>query len=293
MQGKKLTIEYIRKQFENKSCKLLSTEYINSRQKLEYVCSNGHRNFIAWNKWQQNRGCSYCSNKAKKTIEFIRSEFAKEDYKLLTKEYINNEQKLDYVCSEGHKHSITWANWITGYRCPECYRNRQGDSHRLSFDYVKKNFENENYKLLIKKYKNAFQKLNYICPKGHRHSITWAMWQQGQRCSKCSNNISKWEIEVKKFLDDSNINYVPNDRTQLINPNTGYKLELDIWMPELSKAIECNGIYWHIDNGRESSDNVKRQLCKDKNIDLLVVTDKEWNRSMESCKSKIINFVKN
>ena len=34
----------------------------------------------------------------KKTIEFIRSEFAKENYKLLTTEYRNNRQKLDYIC---------------------------------------------------------------------------------------------------------------------------------------------------------------------------------------------------
>jgi hypothetical protein len=33
----------------------------------------------------------------KLTIEFIREQFEKEGYTLLTKEYINNKQKLEYI----------------------------------------------------------------------------------------------------------------------------------------------------------------------------------------------------
>jgi len=135
--------------------------------------------------------------------------------------------------------------------------------------------------------------LDYICDKGHKGSINWNNWKTGNRCSKCSNRISKWEIEVKKFLDNSNVNYMPNNRTQITNLKTKRPFELDIWIPELNKAIECNGIYWHIDNGRENSDSIKQQLCKDKSIDLLTITDKEWNENIEKCKSKVINFIKN
>jgi len=44
----------------------------------------------------------------KLTYEFVKESFEKEGYKLLSEEYINCEQKLDYICSKGHGHSIGW-----------------------------------------------------------------------------------------------------------------------------------------------------------------------------------------
>lgn len=285
----KLTIEFIRAEFAKEDCQLLITNYINNRQKLKYICPNGHEHSVSWSKWINGRRCPYCSKKIKKTIEVIKTEFEKEEYKLETDIYINAHQKLPYKCPNGHRHQISWAEWNNlGNRCPYC-ANRPP----MNIEFIESEFAEERYVLLTKKYKNNIQKLEYICSNGHKHSISWQGWQQGQRCPKCSNRISKWEVEVKKFLDNSNINYISNDRTQLINSNTKYSLELDIFMPDLSKAIECNGIYWHNDKKRKQLDNIKQQLCRDKNIDLLVITDNEWNENIEKCKLKVINFIKN
>jgi hypothetical protein len=185
---------------------------------------------------------------------------------------------------------MSWDDWNSkGSRCPYCAGNA-----RLDIKFIKSKIEKESYILVTNKYKNSLEKLHLICPNGHDYYITWGNWFQGKRCPKCNNNgISKWEIEVKNFLDDLNIKYTPNDRTQLINPNTKNSLELDIWVPELNKAVECNGIYWHTSKERKQCDSIKQQLCKDRNIDLLVVTDKEWNEDIEKCKSKVINFIEN
>lgn len=64
---------------------------------------------ITWVKYQKEHA-----------IKFIRSKFEKEGYKLLTTEYKNNQQKLDYICPKGHRHSITWVNWQQGCRCLFC-----------------------------------------------------------------------------------------------------------------------------------------------------------------------------
>jgi len=45
----------------------------------------------------------------KLTIEFVRGEFKKEGYKLLTNHYENSSSMLHYVCPVGHKHRITWG----------------------------------------------------------------------------------------------------------------------------------------------------------------------------------------
>jgi hypothetical protein len=113
-----------------------------------------------------------------------------------------------------------------------------------------------------------------------------------KRCPFCNNNgVSKWEKIVKSFFDELNIDYIGNDKTQLINPKTGCSLEIDIWFPKLNKAIECNGLYWHSKLDRKECDKVKQQLCKDQGIDLLVITDKEWNDDTDKCKNKIQEFL--
>lgn len=73
----------------------------------------------------------------KHTIEFIRAEFKKEGYTLVSTEYINNKQNLDYVCPKGHERSIKWNCWVRGHRCRQCWKesikskgNPMYDTHR-------------------------------------------------------------------------------------------------------------------------------------------------------------------
>lgn len=108
----------------------------------------------------------------KLNIEYIRKQFEKEKYILSTNNYINAHQKLIYICSRGHKHSITWNNWKKRYRCPYCYGNVKKD-----IVFIAKEFEKEGYYLKTNIYLNSFQKLEYICPVGHNHFITWSDWQ--------------------------------------------------------------------------------------------------------------------
>lgn len=180
---KKLTYEFIKEQFEKEGYTLLTKIYENNLQKLEYICSKGHKHFIRWNNWQRNKRCPYCAGQTKPTIKFIRSEFEKGGYILLTKIYKNAHQKLEYICPEGHRHSINWNHWQQGCRCPYCANNV-----KLIIEFIRKQFAKEGYQLLTIEYKNSFQKLDYICPKGHKHSITWGHWQQGCRCPHCANN---------------------------------------------------------------------------------------------------------
>jgi len=173
--AKRLTIEFIRSEFAKEKYELLSTEYKNNNQKLNYVCSKGHRYSITWHNWHRGSRCPYCYGNGKLSIEFIRSEFAKENYILLTTEYINSYTKLDYICPNGHKHSINWGAWEhSGNRCPYCV-----NCPPIDIEFVRSEFAKEGYKLLTTEYINNKQKLNYICPKGHKFNITWRSWRKG------------------------------------------------------------------------------------------------------------------
>ena len=288
---KKLNIEFIRKEFEKEGYELLTEVYENKYTRLDYVCSRGHKHNTHWKLWNSSQKvrCPYCYGNAKLKIEFIRAEFAKEDYILLTTVYEGNKQKLEHVCPNGHQRFITWNDWSQGKRCP-CFSNQM----RPTIEFIRAKFAEEGYVLLTTVYENAHQKLEYICPRGHRHFVRWDCWnsKRKRRCPYCNNvGVSKWEKVVKEFLTQSNINHVSNDKSQLINPNTGCSLELDIWIPDKMKAVECNGLYWHSKPDRKRCDKIKQQLCKSQGIDLLVITDEEWNDDIDKYKRKLISFV--
>ena len=122
--NKQLTIDFIRSEFEKEGYQLLSTEYKN-KQKLDYVCKNGHQQSIRWHDWRRGRRCRLCydaviGNRDRHSLDFIKFEFEKEGYRLLTTEYKGNKQKLNYVCSAGHRHHIRWNDWQQGHRCQIC-----------------------------------------------------------------------------------------------------------------------------------------------------------------------------
>ena len=192
--SKRLTYEFVRESFEREDYTLLSTEYINNYSKLDYICNKGHTHSITWGNWCIGNRCPYCSGKNKKDLNEIKLKFEKEGYILISNKYKNNNTKLDYICPNGHKHSISWNKWSCGRRCPFC-----AGLVKLTLEDIKKSFYSEGFTLLSKEYKNAFTKLEYICPKGHKHSINWNKWWYSRRCptcaiiSRCGHNNCNWK----------------------------------------------------------------------------------------------------
>lgn len=178
--AKKLSYRFVKRAIQKEGYILLSIDYKNAHQKLRYVCPKGHQHYISWNNWKKGSRCPYCKGVGKPNIEFIKSEFEKDGYKLLAQVYNGEHHKLNYICDKGHKHGVSWSNWKKGDRCPYCAGNSSP-----TIEFIKLEFKKEKYKLLSTKYKNSNQKLDYICPKGHKRSINWNAWQQGQRCPKC------------------------------------------------------------------------------------------------------------
>ena len=283
----KLTLDFIKSEFKKEGYKLLSTKYKNAHTKLDFICPSGHKHYIKWSNWYVGKRCYFCYGTRIKTIDDIKSQFEKEGYKLLSTHYINNQTKLDYICSKGHKHNINYRSWNSGVRCFYCSNKVQPNIHE-----IKKSFRKECYILLSKEYINSKTKLDYICPNKHIHSVTWNHWKNNDRCPKCSNNgTSNFEKEVKQFIIDKRINIIENDRTIIKNHNTDRFLELDILLPCKTKAIECNGIYWHDRPEAKEKDKIKQKRCKELGIKLLIITDKEWKLNQNKCKDKINKFL--
>jgi len=195
MGRKRFTYDFVKKQFEKESYRLVSEEYINSKTKLDYICPKGHRSSIRYNDFNRGQRCRKCkkynykchgSHKSSLSIDDIRSYFYTKGYKLLSKDYINSQSKLEYECPNGHRHAISYIDFRSGRRCYYCGRIKTENARRMNISFIKEEFEKEEYKLLTMIYKNNRQKLRYICPRNHKYFITWDCWQRGHRCKKCA-----------------------------------------------------------------------------------------------------------
>ena len=282
-----MTIGIAKKEFEKENYILSSTQYKNIETRLHCICSNGHEYETCWRNWSSGARCPKCFGNEKLTIDFIREEFAKEGYILLSTEYLNNQQKLNYICDKGHKHSISWLSWKNGSRCFECYGTK-----KKTLEVVKPIFEEHKYELIDDTYKNISTPLKVKCPNGHKYKVTVVNFRNNkQRCPKCQEwGTSRFEQEVKDFVLSLNQEIIENDRTTILNHRTGRYLELDILFPCKTKAVECNGVYWHDRPEAIEKDEIKQKQCEELGIELFTLTDEEWNIDL-NIKHKLIDFI--
>ena len=165
----------IKTSFEKEGYILLSNSYVNSRTKLKYICKIGHNNSMTWSSWQRGCRCSQCAGNIKLSLDFIREIFNKEGYTLLVKEYKNSKTKLDYICNNGHIHSITWSDFNAGYRCATChYISITGEGNHswkggVSFEPYCPLWKDKSYKTSI------LERDTYICQNPYCFKITKAL----------------------------------------------------------------------------------------------------------------------
>ena len=102
-------------------------------------------------------------------------------------------------------------------------------------------------------------------------------------CSVCHRG-SKVEQSVKEWIKSLDIDYKFNDRTQ-IKP-----LELDVFIPSRSLAVEVNGLYWHHDDSGRTSVKDKTDICQKAGIHLVSIWEHEWADDLK--RKKIQSMIK-
>ena len=279
--GKKKTIEYIRSVFEGKMYVLKSTEYIDAFHKLDYTCPNGHECSMSWNSFQQGNGCNICAIEKRAAdrrhdIEFIRSEFSKLGCILKSTKYINSKTKLDYICTNGHEHSISWNDFSNGHGCPICAYENLSRSQHHGIEYAKEIFSKRNYVLESKVYINNKTKLDYICPEGHRSSITLKDFKRGFGCpicyylSKFGDGNPAWKGGIK---DNPYCQLWTKEFKEIIKERDGYRCQNPYC--KCNNGIEGLCIH-HIDFNKQNCDpNNLITVCRSCNS--MANKDREWH----------------
>lgn len=174
----KVLYEDIKHQFEKEGYILLSNGYINAKSLLYYICPVGHSHHITFNNWLQGRRCYYCYKQSiALDIDQIRSLFVEEGFTLLSSSYTNAHTKLNYICPNGHEHSMTLNKWKYGRRCPTCANiNMCGSGNPswkggISFEPYCEAWKDIEYKKYIRN-RDSNRCLNPYCNSNNKNDLT-------------------------------------------------------------------------------------------------------------------------
>lgn len=101
---------------------------------------------------------------------------------------------------------------------------------------------------------------------------------------------SQFEIEVESFIR-SNCKYAVETSVKGILSNNK---ELDIYIPSLKLAVECNGNYWHSELFKSNNYHLEKTLeCSSLGIHLIHIFEYEWENSKDIIKSILNNSLHN
>ena len=125
--------------------------------------------------------------------EFVKGEFDKIDYILVTQEYVNNTQPLDYLCKKHMEYGIQITNYadIKQHKsaCRLCANDRISNFHRNSFEDVKNEYNNLGYILLsnMSEYVDCHIALKCSCQKhpDEFFDVSLVHARRHQGCKKC------------------------------------------------------------------------------------------------------------
>ena len=121
----KYTFEQVKEIFEQNNCELLSTEYTKNTNILHFKCKCGIKNEIMFKKYLVQLCCNDCHKQTlvrrfKYTYKEVKEIFEKSGCQLLSTEYNNQLQKLDYICKCNNKAKIPFKQFVKGNRCTNC-----------------------------------------------------------------------------------------------------------------------------------------------------------------------------
>lgn len=175
--------------YKEQGCVLLEKLYENNHQKLKFKCHCGKiEEDLTLKQFKSYKQCKDCCNilyyNKNKVIDIFKSN----NCTLIIDDYINNQQKVEYICPCGNIEETTIHNFIHSIykRCKQCTYEIVGENIALDFEFVKSYFEDQGCKLLSTEYIKNSIPLDYICSCGNISKITFNSFQNGRRCIKCA-----------------------------------------------------------------------------------------------------------
>ena len=266
--------------------------YVNNKTKVCIICPK-HGKFWQTLKDHITRGsnCPKCNIYKKLTTEDFIEKAKKvhgDKYDYSKVNYINQDTKVTIICPiHGEFKQLPPSHTNRKGNCPECAKKIRGIKQRFTtkeFIERARKVHGDKYDYSKVNYIDTHTKVCIICPKHGK------FWQEpnnhiiGKKgCIKCSNNFSQKEKDLLSFIKSIYKGKIINNSKSIIPP-----LELDIYIPEHSLAIEFDGLYWHSELYKDKNYHLnKTKLCEEKGIRLIHIFEDEWEYRLNIVKARI------
>jgi len=278
-------LEECQKIAEEKGGKCLSTEYNGISEKLKWQCVKGHT-------WETNptivkkgHWCPKCAyiqiglnDSRRLNIELMHEWAIQKEGKCLETKYKNIRTEMKWECKEGHQFTRTPGRIRQGAWCRRCAYG----TDRLENEFYEVVYE-KGGKIIDGQYQNAYSEFTIECKEGHQWiSRPHTLKDQNTWCKQCSAYLN--EKRTRKVFELLFGVKFPTKRPKWLLNKKGNKLELDGYNRQLGLAFEYNGIqhYEFLDKKffhkneeefikQQRHDDIKKKLCNDKGITLIIV----------------------
>lgn len=194
-------------------------------------------------------------------------------------------KKVWWECSEKHQWPATIASRVSGRGCPECSKIRRVNSN-IKNKILASGSLADNYPELVNEWdysKNepltpydyltySGEKVWWICKRGHEWPATIASRvNMRSGCPECTK-------ELKTSFPEQTIFFYLSQCTRAENRSRIFGKEVDIYLPELSCAIEYDGRFFHSQPKTRKSDNAKTEKLMSENIRLIRIRETDENK---------------
>lgn len=258
--------------------------------KVPIICKEHGEFFQSWdNHISKKQNCPKCMGRGLSLEESIEKankiHSFKYDYSLI-KIPPKPNHKVNLICTKHNEFKIIWDDHINKKSgCSKCAGFNLSLEEKIEKAHEVHNFKYD-YSLLPRKFK-TMSKVNIIC---NEHGVFKQCWNNHihgkDGCPSCKS--SKGENEIKKYLENNNIKYIPQKSfNDCINDKTGRKLVFDFYLPKQNICIEYDGKqhYFPVEffggvkefNDITYKDNIKNEFCKNNNIKLIRISYKDKN----------------
>lgn len=273
-------IEWLSSMASERGGKCLSTEYKTNNSKYLWECAVGHQWIAQGGGVQQGRWCPHCAGLAPHDKEWM-SELAKEKRGLcITEGYSGALSKYTWECEKQHRWEATAHDVQQGHWCPFCAKKVPYNLDQLGI-WAKL----RGGKSLATEYRAIHDKYKWECGRGHVWSAQAASVKGGSWCPYCAKRESCAERELLDYVRS----FLPE--ALKARPLMNKKMEIDIYIPSLKKAIEYDGSYWHALDGAAERDGRKDSLCVEAGIELLRIKEEDYLGDRDRVLAQIRTFI--
>ena len=200
-------------------------------------CSRGYGK-----KARAHKLCKKCMTR-KDHLDECRQIAEQKGGKLLSTKWINSTAKYKFQCGCGH----IWETYSyvvrRGSWCPKCSLISMAQKQRIkSIKYCRNLANSHGGECLSEEYTNDAAKYKWKCGQGHTWTTRLTVIEGGSWCPQCFTNNSRFrrrEAQVREIVENIFSKPFPSVRPKwLVNPDTGYVMELDCYNDELKLAFE-------------------------------------------------------